>query len=150
MGIFSPSDKETVSIVDLTEGWLAVLSTDNKKAFIVDRPYSLIAIYQGKVHDITVPSGFLTDLASVPTVANLFITPFGRHSPAAVFHDWCYEKAGGYHSKAFADALFFALLQWMHVSPVKAAVMYAAVKIGGRGNYQSPTQSGPNQKKDAT
>jgi hypothetical protein len=85
---------------------------------------------------IAVPSGFLTDLASVPSVANLFIPPFGKHSPAAVFHDWCYEQPSGYHSKAFADALFFALLKWMKVGSVKAAAMYAAVKIGGRGNYQ--------------
>ena len=144
MGLFSPSDKNKVAIFDMKEGWVMVLPTDNPKAFVVDTPYSLTAIYQGKVHDIAVPSGFSTDLASVPSVANLFIPPFGRHSPAAVFHDWCYEQAGGYHSKAFADALFFALLQWMHVSPVKAAAMYAAVKIGGRGNYQSTAQSQSN------
>jgi hypothetical protein len=137
MGLFSPSDKNKVAIFDMTEGWLLALPTDNEKAFAVDKPYTLTAIYQGKVHDIAVPSGFLTDLASVPTIGTLFVKQFGRHSPAAVFHDWCYEQEGGYHSKAFADALFFALLQWMHVSPVKAAAMYAAVKIGGRGNYQS-------------
>jgi hypothetical protein len=111
------------------------LSTDEKKAFVVDRPYYVTAIYQGRAHNLTVPSGFLTDLASVPRVATIFIPQFGRHSPAAVFHDWCYEQAGGYHSKDFADALFYSLLKRMGVGSVKAAAMYAAVKIGGRGNY---------------
>jgi hypothetical protein len=96
----------------------------------------LSAIYQGTVHNLTVPSGFLTDLASVPRVATIFIPQFGRHSPAAVFHDWCYEQeVNGYHSKEFADALFYALLKRMGVGLVKSASMYAAVKIFGRGNY---------------
>lgn len=137
MGIFSPSSTSDVIVFDFSEGWVMALSTDEKKAFVVDRPYFVTAIYQGKVHEISVPSGFLTDLASIPRFATIFIPQFGRHSPAAVFHDWCYEQPNGYHSKAFADALFFALLKRMGVGKVKSAMMYAAVKVGGRGNYDS-------------
>ena len=136
MGIFSPSSKSEVILFDFSEGWVLALSTDDKKAFVVDRPYFVTAIYQGRVHNLSVPCGFKTDLASVPRVATIFIPQFGRHSPAAVFHDWCYEQeVNGYHSKEFADALFYALLKRMGVGSVKAAAMYAAVKIGGRGNY---------------
>jgi hypothetical protein len=136
MGLFSPSSKAEVILFDFSEGWVLALSTDEKKAFVVDQPYFVTAIYQGRVHNLTVPSGFLTDLASVPRVATIFIPQFGRHSPAALFHDWCYEQEKyGYHSKDFADALFYALLKKMGVGSVKAASMYAAVKFFGRGNY---------------
>lgn len=135
MGVLAPNLNDTVTIVDMQEGWVLALPTDNDKAFIVDKPYTLTAIYQGKVHNITVPSGFLTDLASIPRFATGFVKQFGRHTPAAIFHDWCYEQSNGYHTKAFADNLFFALLQLGGVPTFKQHAMYLAVKIGGRGNY---------------
>jgi hypothetical protein len=137
MGLLSPKASAEVIVFDFKEGWILSLPTDEKKSFVVDQPYFVTAIYQGRVHNLSVPCGFKTDLASVPRVATIFIPQFGRHSPAALFHDWCYEQeVDGYHSKAFADALFFALLKRMGVGAVKSASMYAAVKIGGRGNYK--------------
>lgn len=44
----------------------------------------------GPKHDnrwIVIPAGYLTDLTSVPKIFHSFVTPGGKHAPAAVVHD---------------------------------------------------------------
>lgn len=57
--------------------------------YVLERPL----VYQGQREKFIVPAGFTTDLASVPKFLWWILPPFGRHSRAAVLHDWLYTTA---------------------------------------------------------
>jgi hypothetical protein len=80
---------------------------------------------------LTAPSGFISDGASIPRL--LWVWPGhpleGEFLRASVLHDWMYRT--GEASRAQADRLFFEALQADGVSPVRARVMYAGVRVGG-------------------
>ena len=59
---------------------------------------------------ISVPDGFVTDFASVPRLFWSFVSPTGRHSRAAVVHDYLYTQTEV--SQVVADAVF---AEAMHV-----------------------------------
>lgn len=44
--------------------------------------------YNGSDEFVRVPKGYLTDGVSVPRLGRIFINVMGRHSQAAVVHDW--------------------------------------------------------------
>lgn len=83
---------------------------------------------------IKVPSGFVTDFASVPKIIQWLIHPHGRYGKAAVLHDYLYENA--IKSKAYADNVFYEAMGVLGVSQPKRWVMYQAVKRFGKGKYK--------------
>ena len=65
---------------------------------ILDRDYWVLekefTYYIGSLHSnlfVTVPVGFLSDGASVPRILRSFVGTMGRHSQAAVLHDYLTE-----------------------------------------------------------
>lgn len=62
----------------------------------------------GAAWTFTVPSGFITDLASVPRFPGMFWLFGGRARKSAVLHDWLYRHA---QERAFADAVFLAAMK---------------------------------------
>ena len=86
----------------------------------------------GKVKHI-VPSGFITDFASVPRgLWNLF-PPSGRYTPAAVYHDHLYRL--GTTSREYADAEFLAGMTALEVPWWQRTLMYWAVRLFGRSAW---------------
>ena len=90
---------------------------------------------------IHIHRGFRTDFASVPRVFWRMLPPWGRYTPAAVVHDFLYERAGAcqladraglyIYTRKMADRLFRQYMAVLAVPQWKRAVMYRALRIGG-------------------
>lgn len=83
---------------------------------------------------IRVPVGTVTDLASVPRILWVIFPPHGRYAKAAIVHDYLYAQGIG--TKAWADLVFLESMEVLGVPKVRRKLMYCAVRLFGRGNYQ--------------
>lgn len=83
----------------------------------------------GGSFSLTVPVGFVTDFASIPTLLQLWLPFDGPWAEAAVFHDWLYSR--GRCSRFLADAIFREAMDAMGVPWLKRTLMYYAVRIFG-------------------
>ncbi len=84
---------------------------------------------------IRVPTGYVTDLTSVPRLFWSIFPPHGRYAKAAIVHDWLYDNA--LRTKAEADRIFLDGMTVLGVPRWRRWVMYAAVRLFGRGKYAS-------------
>ena len=102
---------------------------------------------------VEVPAATETDLASIPVPFRNIFSINGRHRLPAVLHDYLYSKAGcieithSYsvvegdveklhpgvieYSRKEADQVFYKAMREEGVGPIKAAMMYRAVRIFG-------------------
>jgi len=80
-----------------------------------------------------VPTGFITDFASVPRIFWALIPPNGKYTKAAVLHDWMYKYA--IMNKAYADLTFYRGMLILGVPQWKAYAMYKVVSMFGKGSY---------------
>ena len=97
-------------------------------------------IETGEDYFLTVPKGFITDLASIPGILRAAFRTWGQHTVASICHDCMYAYGAG--SKELADDLFEALLE-LDVIPEEGhegdnVAMVAAVRLFGRGNFDNP------------
>lgn len=76
---------------------------------------------------ITVRPGFVTDFVSVPWFARPFIPTMGRAAKAAVLHDWLLEMTD--RPKPECDEIFHEALGVLDVDPIRAWLMYRAVRL---------------------
>jgi hypothetical protein len=82
---------------------------------------------------LVVPEGFITDFASVPRIP-IFFELFGDvifDEPAV--HDWLYST--GDYPREWCDSVFLAAMLSTGVDPVKANLMYDAVREFGESHY---------------
>lgn len=104
---------------------------------------------------LIVPEGTVTDLASIPWPASLFVSPDSVPPAGPIIHDWVYRRAGHidlvtpppftgevppeaaegavaeHLTRADADLLFSHVLINSGVARWKALLFWAAVRIGG-------------------
>ena len=80
-----------------------------------------------------VPTGMITDLASIPKLLRPAIDRNGLSRPAAVLHDYLYLI--GSLSRKQADELFLEALLSCGVSSFVAKGMYWSVRAFGGGRY---------------
>jgi len=91
---------------------------------------------------ITVPAGFISDLASIPRFLWDLYPPEGQWDWGAVVHDYLYVMAGVIpgatrtYSKLDADNIFRDALALQGVGPITRNLMYAAVRRFGKGNFK--------------
>lgn len=91
-------------------------------------------VYTSKAEDIyIVPTGMITDLASIPKLLRPAIDRNGLSRPAAVLHDYLYLI--GSLSRKQADELFLEALLSCGVSSFVAKGMYWSVRAFGGGRY---------------
>ncbi len=77
--------------------------------------------------DITVPKGFLTDLATTPRILWPIFPPFGNYMRASIFHDYLlYLNI----DKNTADDVFYELMLLDGVNIIVANLFYYSVKVG--------------------
>lgn len=80
---------------------------------------------------ITVPKGFVTDLASVPRAFWPVFPPHGEYAKAAVVHDYLYRFPST--SREFADSVFDEAMGVLGVASWKRWLITTAVRLfGGR------------------
>jgi len=86
-------------------------------------------------YGITVPVGFITDFASIPTLLRSFINPVGRIRPAALVHDYIYSKTGILHDRTLTrkecDKEFLKIMKVVKMNWFKSRLAYRGVRIGG-------------------
>lgn len=91
-----------------------------------------------KTHKFRVWSGFITDLASVPRVARMFVPKGRRESRGAVVHDWIYRghttKLG--ITRKEADEILLDIMKEDGVGYFRRYVIYNAVRVGGRWSFK--------------
>lgn len=78
---------------------------------------------------ITVPAGFITDLASIPRLLHPLIPVNGKHRAAAVLHDYLYAMQT--MPRAQCDAIFLEAMEACGVRWTQRWAMYSAVRVGG-------------------
>jgi hypothetical protein len=85
-----------------------------------------------------VPSGYSTDLASVPRLPVVFWWVGRRGDAAAIIHDWLYEmgiKFKQIKTRLEADDLYLEVLLDSRVPWATAYAMYAGVRAFGEGHF---------------
>lgn len=91
---------------------------------------------------VTVPKGFVTDLASIPRIFFTALRPDGEYAYAAVIHDYLYWTQT--RSRDEADAILKIAMEDFKVGTVKAGAIYTAVRVGGKvawnGNAEQKAQ----------
>jgi len=78
---------------------------------------------------IVIPQGFVSDLASVPRILWLFISPFGRYTEGAVVHDYLYLRSD--FSRKECDDIFLELMRRNRTNEFTAQLIYRAVRYFG-------------------
>lgn len=86
---------------------------------------------------VTVPAGYLTDMASIPRPLWWIVGPPTGDGPgkqygiAAVMHDYLYTLKSRTVSRSRADAAFLEVMLTTDVGPGWAYLLFAGVRIGG-------------------
>lgn len=91
---------------------------------------------------VTVPIGFVTDFASIPTIFRSVLRPDGEYAYAAVVHDYLYWTQA--RSREEADQILKMAMEDFEVSKLTVEVIYNAVRVGGNiawnGNAKEKAQ----------
>ena len=118
--------------------------------YIVYADYTVSYEVDGNPHMLTVPSGMLTDLATVPTLLRSFVGKVGRHLEASIVHDFLYlawqylpDKTAERHDWEFADAVMAAGLVAAQVSRNDRFEIKLALQAAGWEVYED-TDPGPH------
>jgi hypothetical protein len=99
-------------------------------------------IYQSDVakQTFTVPTGFVTDLASTPRLPFVYELAGGVANMASVIHDWAYSTHPV--SRAMADAILKEASAVTGVPAFTRWIMWAGVRLGGASHW-SPESAAP-------
>jgi hypothetical protein len=87
-------------------------------------------VHEGPYGTFTVPPGTRTDFCSVPRLPLVYSCVGDIGEPAGTLHDWLYQSATV--NKDMADRTLYVALRDCGVSPLKASMMYQAVKMFGQ------------------
>lgn len=75
-----------------------------------------------------------TDLASVPWFLSWFVSPYGRHTPAALVHDQLTPEVKGVPTylpaRRDADRVILQAMDSLDVPPVRSRIIWAATVLG--------------------
>jgi len=89
---------------------------------------------------VTVPRGFITDLASIPRLVQLLpgFDVNGASRKPAVLHDYLYCVQ--LYTRSICDELFYHALLAEGVQPLTARLFYRGVRIGGWMYYDKRSE----------
>jgi hypothetical protein len=117
------------SAVDEVEGALYLSRFVEPMYFITRRIKWKPNAGQSEFSSVTVPSGFVTDLASIPSLFWSFLRPDGEYAYAAIIHDYLYWVQDG--SRSAADKILKMAMEDFGVSPQTIYEIYGAVRADG-------------------
>jgi hypothetical protein len=95
--------------------------------------------YLSAVGAITVPSGFVTDGASIPKIFWSILSPFGDYFAAAVIHDYLYSNNNDKFSRLQADLIFKEAMFNLGVPWYRREVIFRAVHSFGGSSFKGNT-----------
>ncbi|WP_085940261.1 DUF1353 domain-containing protein [Acidovorax radicis] len=85
---------------------------------------------------VTVPAGFVTDLASVPPALWSFgLSPADKYTRAAIIHDYLYWTQSC--SKEQSDRLLAIAMKESDVGWVKSGAVFSGVVVGGQESWDN-------------
>jgi hypothetical protein len=106
-------------------------------------------------HWLIIPTGFETDLASIPWPASTLLRPSDVNPAAPVVHDWLYRNSGNVpvylldpvtglpalaphegFTREQADGIFRTILIETGTPRWKVVIMYRAVRVGGGRGFK--------------
>ena len=123
---------KVTKVPDSLGGYIHRYAKDGRFFMPISRHYYIV-----NNKEIVVPAYFKTDLASVPRIFWLFISPIGKHSTAAMMHDYIYSKECelNIHRKE-ADMMFYYVMRHCHVHKFTATLMYCCVRLFGASKWK--------------
>jgi hypothetical protein len=110
-------------------GSKCVLSiSDNDGEWILEKDFLVKVIDGNEAEWITIPEGFMTDLASVPRFPGMYLLFGGKARKAAVIHDYLYRETS--RDREWCDEVFYAAMR--HEEPAwRRGIMWLGVRLGG-------------------
>ena len=141
---------------DRFSGKLVLVLLDNKFEPSTKQGRSLWGIHDPLAYrpsdyaeKITVPPGFVTDLASIPRWAWIVLPPDGPWVKGAVIHDFLYATCGtgvwknhptaitrsAPYSRREADAILREALENRGVDRLRRTIIWLAVRLGGASGW---------------
>ena len=99
---------------------------------------------------IRVPRGYITDLASIPWIAQCIIPKLGKQNRSSVVHDYLYEVGsinGKKITREIADKIYFGLMKSRKVSAWNRHIQYRALRMFGFiawNKYKKERNNGKN------
>jgi hypothetical protein len=124
--------------MSLTVRWLSrleVVSIDDQLWQLTAPLDAELDYGEGRLERIVVPTGFVTDFASVPRLPLVYLATAGVGERAAVLHDFCYSVAE--YQRSECDRIFRAALEGSGVSWFQRWAMWSGVRAGGSRHYGS-------------
>jgi hypothetical protein len=108
---------------------------EGRALYVIGRDFYYCVDRTGEV--IRIPSGFLTDFASIPFPASLVLRPDGPYAQAAIVHDYMYAvgRRGG---RDHADRVLLAAMEDYEVPSPLRTLVYQSVDKGGAKGYALP------------
>lgn len=89
----------------------------------------------GKEYRYKVEKGLITDLSSIPRFARSIIPQIGNQDGPSILHDAQYMRREPGWTRKEVDRLFLAAMKSAGVNWVRRSVMYAAVRLFGKGQW---------------
>ncbi len=88
---------------------------------------------------LTIPKDFKTDFASIPPEAGILgFEKLGKHSYAALVHDYMWSKGMGYE---LSNAAFFSVLDKLGCGWWTSMLMAVSVQAAGRRRYKKAIEA---------
>lgn len=104
-----------------------------RQLYDMELPFSYQSDLLGCI--ITVPKGFVTDLASIPRLPFIYLCLNGIADQAGIIHDYLYST--GLVSREMADAVLREACLVLGVPVWKAEMIYAGVRTFGGAHYSA-------------
>uniref|UniRef100_A0A6H1ZSQ1 DUF1353 domain-containing protein n=1 Tax=viral metagenome TaxID=1070528 RepID=A0A6H1ZSQ1_9ZZZZ len=108
---------------------LIVTPLDDGRTWKLVEPFRYHIGDRNSENIITIPEGFVTDFASVPSIFWTLIPPYGKWGKAAVVHDFLYQFQ--YRTRKEADKIFLEAMGVLKVKNWRKYPMYLAVRWFG-------------------
>src|ERR1700728_3780525 len=94
---------------------------------------------------VDVPTGFVTDLASIPRVFWSLLRPDGEYAYAAIIHDYLYWTQTT--TREVADHILKFAMEDFGVSSVSVTAIFDAVRVGGKSAWDGNAKLRQNGEK---
>lgn len=109
---------------------------NGRPLYVITKEFNYIV---GSIHDplnwkITVPVGFVTDLASVPWPLSIFFKPDGPWAKAAVIHDFLLTY-NQFDENVVPNAIFYEAMLVSKVPKLVAWCFWKITSVFGRPGY---------------